>query len=607
MWKNYLLTSLRSMQRNKRFCVLNIVGLSIGLTACLLMTAYVIHELSFERTHALRERIFRINGNVPYGEKTLRNAIVDVPLGPAAEAAVPEIERTVRLLRLSIIPVKVEDREFKESEAFAAEPQVLDVFTLPLRQGHPQTALAEPFTAVLSESLGRKCFGERDPVGRKIQLRIERNHDFLVTGVMKDLPSNTVLNRPLFISFATFEKLQGENMRKWTGWGSATTFALLRPEADPKAVEAKITATALPYLDPMDQKMTYALQPLREIYLHTMNNDLDNSGNQIRVAVFALIAALMLVVAAINFINLSTAKVAGRMKEVGVRKTCGAGRKSLIRQFLVESTLLAAIAMAIGLVLFELFKPRLEAYLGKSLSLGIWTTPGMPAAVVCAVLVVGLLAGSYPAFFLSRFPATAMFRPGASSRTSTSGRRRILVVSQFVAAIGLIAATLVVVKQVRFAETKDLGFDRNRLVVLRNESARERKNASVVKAEIMNKTSAVSAASIGWLHSAPSREPRKSGYAKCSAPRRRPSSFFLRKISPAGCSGPISWPGRRLISPSKNGYPALRIGRRWDWARFSSPERRLSGSPSCRSCFRRSGLPGLIPLTACGMNRLLVR
>lgn len=509
MWKNHLVTSFRSLLRNKRFAGLNILGLAVGLAATLLMAAYVVHELSFDRTHVRGERIYRVNGNVPYGDRVLRNAVVAGPLGPAIEASVPEVEDTVRLLRLNDLPVKIEGREFKERRAFAAEPSVFDVFTVPFLRGDPQTALTAPFSVVLEESLARKYFGAADPVGRTLQLRIGENHDFLVTGVIRDLPSNTVLKRPLLVSFATYERLRGEGLARWQNWGSVTTFALLRPGADPEAVAAKITAAAAPHLGAEDggsagKTTTYALQPLRDIYLHTMNNDLDTSGSASRVAVFAIIAGLMLLIAAINFVNLSTAKVAGRMKEVGVRKACGAGRTSLVRQFLVESTALAAIAMGVAIGLAELFKPALEAYLGKALTLGLWTPPGLLAAAALTV-AVGLLAGIYPAFYLSRFPATAMFRPEASARTSRSGLRRVLVVAQFAVAIALMAATSVVVKQVRFAETKDLGFDADRLVLLRNESARERKNASLLKREILARTSALAAASIDWFPSSQNR------------------------------------------------------------------------------------------------------
>jgi putative ABC transport system permease protein len=506
MWKNYLVASFRSLVRNKRFASLNILGLAVGLAATLLMAAYVVHELSFDRSHVRGERIYRINGNVPYGDRVLRNAVVAGPLGPAVKESVPEVEDSVRLLRLNDVPVKVEGREFKERKAFAAEPSVFEVFTVPFRSGDPKTALSAPFTVVLEESLGRKYFGDVDPVGRTLQLRIGENHDFLVTGVIRDLPSNTVLKRPLFVSFATYERLRGEGLTRWENWGSVTTFALLRPGADPEAVAAKITATAAPHLDEKGdgKTTTYALQPLHDVYLHTMNNDLDTSGSAGRVTVFAIIAGLMLLIAAINFINLSTAKVAGRMKEVGVRKACGAGRTSLVRQFLVESTLLAAVSMAIAIALAELFKPSLEAYLGKALTLGLWTAPGLLAAAALTI-VVGLLAGSYPAFYLSRFPATAMFRPGASARTSKSGLRRVLVVSQFAIAITLMAATAVVIKQIRFAETKDLGFDQARLVVIKNESAYERKNASLLKREMLARTAALSAASIDWLPSSQNR------------------------------------------------------------------------------------------------------
>ncbi len=467
MWRNYLITAIRALRRNKQFSLLNILGLAVGLAACLLMTAYVIHELSFDRMHVKGERIFRINGNVAFSGEMLHNAVVAAPLGPAVKDMIPEIEASVRLLRHFDLPVRAEGRDFKEKSLFAAEPQFLDIFTIPLRQGDPRTALSEPFTAVIDETLGRKYFGDRDPVGRTLQIRLGQTQEIRVTGVMKDIPSNSVLKRPMILSYATIERVFGDRTTKWEAWGSTTTFVLLRPGADSGAVQKKITAAVLPHLGADEQKTFYDLQPLRRIYLDNaakgMNNDLDYSGSRSRIAVFSAIALLIMIVAAINFINLSTAKVARRMKEVGVRKTCGAGRGSLIRQFLFESMILTAISMFLGLGFFELFKPRLETFLGKSLSLGVLQTPGMIAVIGAVTVVVGFLAGSYPAFYLSRFPASAMFRPGSGTGASKAGLRRALVVAQFIIAIALTAATLIVLKQVRFAETKDLGFDRSQL------------------------------------------------------------------------------------------------------------------------------------------------
>jgi putative ABC transport system permease protein len=249
-----------------------------------------------------------------------------------------------------------------------------------------------------------------------------------------------------------------------------------------------------------DQDASYYLQPLRRIYIvrhrNDMNNDLNNSGSFTRLYIFSAVALLILLIAAINFVNLSTAKIAGRLKEVGVRKTCGAKRSHLVKQFLMESLLLTSIAMAVGLILFSLFKPRMDIYLGKSLNLDVLATPWILLSVVVMILVVGFLAGSYPAFFLSRFQAAVIFRSGICRGPSKSGLRRILVVMQFFVAGTLIVCTLIVSKQIRYSETKDLGFDRANLIGLRIQDAARQRNAFTIKKQILVRTGALEVASI---------------------------------------------------------------------------------------------------------------
>ncbi len=509
MLKNYLKLAYRNMLRHKRYAVLNIIGLAVGLAACLLMAGYVIHELSFETMHPFRDRVFRINGRIPMGGQTLLNAVVCAPFGPAVEESIPEIEESVRILRRHNVPVRVEDRDFKEEKMFFAEQEILEVFTIPLVRGNPKTALEAPFTIIINETLSRKYFGDENPYGKIIRLTLQRTYDFQVTGVMKNMPSNTILRTPMIASFATLYQTHGEAATRWVSWGMITTFVRLRMGADPATVDEKITAVARSHLDEKEKDASYYLQPLGRIYIENaaygMNNDLDNTGSITRLYVFSAVALLILIIAAINFINLSTAKIAARLKEVGIRKTCGALRSHLIKQFLTESVLISAIAMGLGLVLFSLFKPRLDVYLGKTLNLGVLTTPWILPAVAAMILVVGFLAGSYPALFLSRFPAAVVFRYSVPKGPSRYGLRRILVGAQFFIAAALIVSTLVVLKQVRYSEKKDLGYNKDNLIVLSNRNASLLKNASLVKSQILSRTGALSVALVDNFPSAQNR------------------------------------------------------------------------------------------------------
>lgn len=509
MLNNYFKLAYRNILRHKRYAFLNIIGLAVGLAACLIMASYVIHELSFETMHPNKDRIFRINGRIPMGGQVLFNAIVAPPFGPAAEESVPEIEESVRILRRHNMPVQIVDREFKESLMFFAEQEILEEFAIPLLRGDPKTALEAPFTVIIDETLARKYFGDENPIGKTLRLTLHKTYNFEITGIMRKMPSNTVLRTPMVASFATLHQTHGDAVRQWSSWGMITTFVRLRRGADPAIVDEKITALARSHLDEGEKDASYYLQPLDKIYInyaaHGMNNDLDNSGSITRLYIFSAVALLILIIAAINFINLSTAKIAGRLKEVGIRKTCGAMRSHLIKQFLMESLLLTSIAMGLGLILFSLFKPRLDVYLGKTLNLGVLSTPWILPAVVAIILLVGFLAGSYPAFYLSRFQAAVIFRSGIPRGPSKSGLRRILVGIQFFIAGALIVCTLIVLKQVRYSETKDLGYNKDNLIVLNNRHASRLKNAPVVKEQILSRTGALAAASVDKFPSAQNR------------------------------------------------------------------------------------------------------
>jgi len=500
MFKNYLKLAYRNIFRHKRYAFLNILGLAVGLATCLLIASYVVHELSYETMYPSKDHIYRINGLIPYAGEILHNGVVGAPLGPAVEESIPEIEECTRLLRRFNIPVQVEDRNFKEELVFFAEQEILQMFSIPLVRGDSRSALEAPFTVIIDESLAQKYFGNEDPIGKTIRLTLLETHNLQISGVMKNMPSNTVLKTPLIVSFATLNQTRGEALRKWDSWGNITTFVRIIPTADVKIVENKITSLARSYLSEDEKDAAYYLQPLRQIYIskvdNNMNNDLNNSGSITRLYIFSAVALLILLIAAINFINLSTAKISGRLKEVGVRKTCGAMRSHLVKQFLMESMLLTSQAMVVGLVLFTLFKPRLDIYLGKTLNLGLLTTPWILPFLAAMILGVGFLAGSYPAFFLSRFQAAVIFRSGIPRGSSKSGMRRILVGMQFFIAGVLIVCTLIVYKQIRYSEKKYLGFNKDNLITLRIQDSSRLKNSNIIKSQILNRTGVLGAASI---------------------------------------------------------------------------------------------------------------
>lgn len=498
MLKNHMKIAFRNFIRHKRYTVLNILGLAGGLAGCLLMTGYVVHELTFERMHPFVNRTFRINGLIPMGGRVLHNGVVGTPFGPAAEESLPEVEDSVRILRWGQIPVLVADREFTVEKAFITEPSFAEMFTVSFLLGDAGTALNAPDSVVLDQTLAERLFGGKNPLGKTFRLRFRETFDVKVTGVIRDMPSNTIMRPDMLISFSTLNRIYGDEMMKWESWGSITTFVRLNEEAKVLDVEKKLTSLARSRLPKEQREASYYLQRLDQIYINpaaqNMNNDIDNSGSLSRITIFSAIALFILIIAVINFVNLSTAKITGRMKEVGIRKTCGANRINLIRQFLMESFLLTAVAMVLGLFLFVFFKPRLDLFLGKTLTLDLLMSPLALPVIILLVVVVALLAGAYPAFFLSRFQAAVIFRSGIPSGPSRAGLRRILVGVQFFIAVVLIVCTLVVQKQVRYSESRDPGYVRSGLYVIHNRNAGSMKNADILKERIESQPGVLAAA-----------------------------------------------------------------------------------------------------------------
>jgi putative ABC transport system permease protein len=513
MIKSYLKSAFRSLARNRQATTINILGLAVGMSACLLMAGYVFHELSFESVHVRRDRIFRVNGFVRSGGGGIYNAMVVSPLGPAAKDAVPEVEESVRMAVKLEPALTIDKGTFQEKKLYFTEPQAFDVFTLPLLRGRSEDVLAAPFSLVLDEILARKYFGTEDPVGRTVKVRLDRSYEFQVTGVMKAMPTNTVLHTRLLASFSTLEKLTGDQLARslndWRAFGLFYTFLRLRPGAAPNAVEAKIADVIKAPLGDEAANSAYSLQPLKDIYLQTnksqLSNDFNYGGSPARILIFASIAFLILLLACINFVNLSLAKISQRLKGVGIRKTCGAGRRVLLAQFLTESLLLASTATAIGVCLFQIFKLPLDAFVGQELSLGLADNPALLLVLGGLVLVVSFLAGSYPGLVLARVPIHGILRSGGPRRSSRATARRLLVVLQFVIAISLIACTLGIVDQIRFAESRDLGFNKTGLLSLQAQEREDAPRMKVLQRELMAKPGIVEASLIAAVPAGPNR------------------------------------------------------------------------------------------------------
>jgi putative ABC transport system permease protein len=476
LW-NYSKIALRKFRKQKGYSFINIVGLAIGLAACLLILLWVKDELSYDRYHENADRIYRVAQFGEIGGAAERLAVAPFPAAAAFASEVPEVEAYARLLWIAPLAV-VEGRKFDLEEIYLADPGFFDIFTHPFLAGDGQKALASPGSLVLNEETALKLFGRADVVGRTVNFSNE--YDLTVTGVIKNVPANSHFRFNGLVSLATLANRPDIHsiMEDWfrlSGW----IYVLLRDKADPRTVEAKMAAVTLKHvgeeLRKSGTKMELKLVPLTDIHLRSrLEGEIGRSGDIRYVYAFSTIAAFILVLACINFMNLATARSAGRGKEVGLRKTMGARRGNLIFQFLGESLFMSVLASVGAVALVGLALPSFNRLAGKSISPSSLLGGGSIFALAGLVLLTGILGGSYPALFMSAFRPAAVLKGTIGRGLKRGSFRSVLVVFQFSVSIILMVGTWIVLSQTRYMKTRDLGFDKDRVLVvnMRGDTAR---------------------------------------------------------------------------------------------------------------------------------------
>ena len=470
MLTNYFKIALRNLKRQKGYTFINVAGLAVGLACCLLIVLYVQDERSYDRHHEKADRIFRLTINYDEGSHW---APIDPPVGPAFMAQLPEVEQITRIYPFgSRTVLRTEDRQFEETGGVYADSTVFEVFTLPLVRGDPATALTAPGSIVLSQRIAHKYFGNADPMGRT--LTVPGWRDFTVTAIMEDVPTTTHLPFDFMTSMQTFYDQAGDWVETARTWAGFYTYVLLHEPHHAATVTQKAPAFASTFFDgrfdvPAEELMQFVLQPLPEIHLHSsLEKEYRANSDVLYVYVFSAIALFVLLIACINFINLATARAATRMREVGVRKTLGAGRLQLARQFLGEAALMTTMALVLAGVLIVLWLPVFNHLTGKALTLADLQEPRLLLSLLVMTLLTGLISGAYPAFVISGFrPTQALHGPGAGKTTQPARLRKGLVVFQFIISIFLIISTAVVLNQLDYFRTKELGFDKECVVHVR--------------------------------------------------------------------------------------------------------------------------------------------
>ena len=476
MIKNYLKIALRNLRKHKGYTFINITGLAVGLACCLLIVLFVRDELSYDRYHDNADQIYRITLDALLGEQEIHGPISPAPMAQALVSDFPEVVQATRLFTFrDETLVRYEDNRFVEERFFFGDSTFFEVFTFPFLQGDPETALVEPNTVVLTESTARKYFGQENPIGQT--LRVNEQTDYEVTGVMADVPTNSHFHFDFLGSLGTLDNSRNPI---WVS-NNFRTYFILAEGHSPEALEAKFPAMVENYAGPqveqilgitIDQffasggRFAFQLQALTDVHLHSqLDFEIEPNGDITYVYAFSVVAFLILLIACINFMNLATARSANRAKEVGVRKVLGSNRRQLTLQFLMESMLLSVIALGVALVLAAVLLPVFNSLSGKALQID-YLDGFMLSGVIGLAVLVGLLAGSYPAFFLASFSIVNVLKGQGTVGMKSSGLRSGLVVFQFVISIALMIGTAMVYRQVDFIQNKRLGFDKEHVIVL---------------------------------------------------------------------------------------------------------------------------------------------
>jgi putative ABC transport system permease protein len=479
MIANYLKIAIRNILRHKVHSIINIAGLALGMACSILILMRVQHELSYDRYHKNADRIYRVATDINFGTMQGEYAVSNHTSGPIMQKDLPEVEKAVRFHPVwGRTLVEYREKRYIEGNLMFADKSVFDIFTFPLINGDPITALEKAFSVVISQEMSRKYFGDENPVGKVIKMtnafhpNLGRGSDFTVTGLVKNVPDNSHFNFDMLVSFETIYVNNERQRHRWTGDINNYTYILLHQNGDPNQLEAKLPALVDRHIEEnlkaVGARLGLFLQPLTSIHLHSkLVGEMSADGDIAYVYTFAAVALFILFIACINYMNLSTARSARRAKEVGIRKALGADRGKLIQQYIGESIFYSCVSLILALVLVEIFLPFFRSFFEVDLNAGYLTIPEVVICFFVLIVFVGFVAGCYPAFILSAFQPAQVLKGGFKTGPGNSRLRSGLVVFQFTISVALIAGTGITYNQVRYLKNKDLGFTKEQIVVLK--------------------------------------------------------------------------------------------------------------------------------------------
>lgn len=467
MLKNYFKIAFRNLWRHKAFSFINIMGLAVGMTAFYLIFLYVSFEVSYDSFNKKADRIYRVVADLKTPTETINTSGPAWAVTPNLKEEFPEVEGQVRISDDNLV-FRKGDIKFEEKNVLWADSAFFKIFDFKLLKGNPATALRDQFSVVLTKTASKKYFGKENPVGQIIQFGSE-NRNVTVTGLVEDFPENSLIKGDVLLSMSTLTgKLYPQLDSQWANYG-ISAYLLLKEGTDATALQKKLPA----FLERRNgQEMkeiqmfpTLILEPLRSVYLYSTRNG-SKTENMNNVYIFSIIAAFILIIACINFVNLTTARSAERAKEVGIRKVVGAARSQLSRQFIGESILICVIAYFLSVILSILLLPLFNQLSGKIVAGSIFTNPSYALILFAIAILIGVLAGIYPALVLSSFKPVAVLKGRFSSGNRGILLRKGLVVAQFTISIALIIGTIVVYNQMKYMRSRDLGFNKDHKMVL---------------------------------------------------------------------------------------------------------------------------------------------
>jgi putative ABC transport system permease protein len=477
MIKNYLNVALRNLKKFKAFSFINIIGLAVGIACCISIFLYVQDELSYDKFNNKSSQVYRIYSDVVFNSNEVKIAHAPSPMGLTLIHDFPQVANYTRIRSFGFPVLRYKDKAFSEERFYSVDSTFFDVFTVRFLEGNPKLALTQPNTVVITASMAKKYFGNENPMGKI--LNADHRRDYVVTGVVKDIPNNSHFHFDFLGSLTTY----GDSRN--TFWLSSDyfTYIVLKPGNDPFQFQKKLNDDIEKYVGPQlktfggfssqefkakGNKLEFVLQPLTSIHLNShLEHELEPNSDISYIYIFSVIALSILLIASINFMNLSTARSERRAKEVGIRKTLGSNKAQLIKQFIAESILMSCISISFAVMLVEIIIPLFNDFSGKGMKLNLLDNIYTIPALIIFAVIVGILSGSYPAFYLSSFQPVQILKGNSQKRHSKSLLRSGLVIFQFAVSIILFIGTFIIHNQLDFIRNKNLGFNKEQIVVIK--------------------------------------------------------------------------------------------------------------------------------------------